>query len=73
MDLITKEPGGPFWCHACPYTARHKIQIVRHVETKHFTLGYRCEACDRVFKTNRDLYLHRNRFHGAADPLLEKK
>lgn len=57
-SFIVKDKLGNFVCTHCKMeTAKHH-DMVRHVETRHFSPGYGCSLCEKSFKTKRYLRSH---------------
>ena len=62
-DFITKDEWGNFVCTDCRLETVKHHDMVRHIETRHFSPGYGCSLCGKSFKTKRYLRSHVNSTH----------
>ena len=50
---------GKFKCIECPHLEfTHKANIVGHIEYYHYSPGYQCEICNKVYKVKRVMVKH---------------
>jgi len=63
--------GGKYCCTLCPFNARDKYNMRRHLETKHdLTAGYQCNLCQLLFKAKHHLTVHKGRGCDGSNPTL---
>ncbi len=62
-DFIVRDQFGNFHCSVCKMECVKHHDMVRHVETRHFSPGYGCSTCGKAFKTKRYLRSHVNAAH----------
>ncbi|XP_024080819.1 RE1-silencing transcription factor B-like [Cimex lectularius] len=71
-----------FTCPSCPYKARQKVQLKKHLAFKHngnpaniiflragFSPGFPCSDCGRVYKYKHNMVYHRKHSCGQPDRL----
>nr|ACO11638.1 Broad-complex core protein isoform 6 [Caligus rogercresseyi] len=65
--ISRKDTSGNYRCKKCCYFNPRRDTIKRHVEALHFsTSGFRCEICEKKFKTRQSLKNHKFKFHRSC-------
>ena len=49
---------GFYYCNNCVYADKHFSNIRCHVESKHYSPGYPCSICGKVFKIRSSIRRH---------------
>ena len=49
---------GIFYCKVCGFTDKHASNMKCHIESKHYSPGYSCPHCGRVFNIQNTLRRH---------------
>ena len=56
-DFMTKMDG-KFYCKTCGFVEKHTSNMRAHIESKHYSPGYNCPHCGRIFKISNTLRRH---------------
>ena len=67
MIVNTSEGGARFKCIVCGKSDKHKIFMVRHVETHIEGIQYPCDQCGKISRSKNGLNLHVSRHHKTMD------
>ena len=57
-ELMGKTPDGLQLCNVCGKTERNSTNLRTHVESHHYSPGYKCERCYQVFKIRNSWRAH---------------
>ena len=63
------------WCYACGHSGPKgkPSDIVRHIESRHLNLEYKCKICDYTTRTKLQLTRHLRKYHlNHSDPKRKK-
>ena len=63
MYMVKSRADGMFYCKLCEYVAKLKLDVTRHIESRHLDLEYTCYYCHKVVKTKRSYQMHMRRNH----------
>ena len=75
MNHFVRDPSdGMYFCKHCPFVAKKRPDMFRHVESRHLDLEYICGICDIVVKTQRSYRNHMKKNHpNIVVSLLKEK
>ena len=64
-NYIQKIGVGVLRCNICGHVSSHKVNLKRHVESKHFpgVFEYSCDQCEKKFNTWDKYYKHCSNHH----------
>ena len=58
---------GLYVCRACGNLQKHASNMRTHVESKHYSPGYPCQTCGRVYKLRNTMTQHGKVCKGGGD------
>ena len=64
---------GLFKCDDCGFTAKNSSNMRSHVESKHYSPGYHCSICGKVFKLRNAMKQHYKKYHTVKNDPLQIK
>jgi len=62
-NYITETSKGKFNCNICGHLNSNKVNMKRHVESKHFPGMYACNQCEKKLNTMKKYRIHCRRHH----------
>lgn len=63
-DFIRKDDAsGLFLCLSCPFSAKDRSGLKRHVESHHYSPGYACQFCHKPYNAKYLLLRHIRKYH----------
>ncbi|XP_040563609.1 uncharacterized protein [Lepeophtheirus salmonis] len=72
--VVDKDMNGNFRCKRCSYVSPRRDTIRAHIEAIHFiTSGFKCNICQRTFKTRQSLKTHKLKYHKPGPVLFRKE
>ena len=60
-DYFERRSDGTYQCKACGKTHKSNSNMRQHVESKHYSPGYSCENCGKIFQAIQSYNKHQKK------------